>query len=445
MIETSPALTSTSSVLRALQAIRVARKGVIALAIKVAGGGLALALQVCLARTLGHAGYGEYAYVFAWLQLTLIFAQGGFSTAASRYVAEYRACHQLALARGFIKFSSRAVVLTSTLLAILMAGIATVLQYSGVGVSAWSFFIAAVTLPVLAQFALYSAVVRASGYVIPSMLVGLSQPLILLVTLLASYHFLRLHVSSSDALLLHLIAAVCALLMVYAQQRRLGTELHSSLRPAFRTADWLATATHFFVVSGLFHLLGRTGVIFSGLLLDTQAAGTYAAMERLSDVALLGLASINLLVAPKFAALHAQQRKLDLQRYARLAASGSIAIMLATAIPLILFGNQMLQFYGEDFVSGYSVLLVLLAGVAVNAACGSVGYLLIMTGHQRDTVIVASLSLLLSFSLCVLLIPRYGILGTSIANAVSMAISSVSMLLVVRVRLGIWCIGLPSK
>src|SRR5690606_34388291 len=119
MMESSPALATTSAVLPRFPAVRVARKGLIALGIKLFAAGLALALQVCLARTLGHAGYGEFAYVFAWLQLMLVFAHGGFATAALKYVAQYCACSEVSLARGFITRSSQIVFVESIVLALI--------------------------------------------------------------------------------------------------------------------------------------------------------------------------------------------------------------------------------------------------------------------------------------------------------------------------------------
>ncbi len=446
MIESSSALPTTFAALRGLPSIRIARKGVTALGIKLVGAALALALQVCLARSLGHAGYGEYAYVIAWLQLMLIFAHGGFATAALRYVAEYRARCQPALARGFVKFSSQIALLESIVLALLMAGCAAALHRSGSTGPLRNLLIASAVLPVLSQLTLGAAIVRGLGHVIPSMLVGLAQPLLLLGALLSSVHLFRIHISSSEALLLYLCATVGALGMVVVLQGRFERDLGEASEQTFYTREWLCTATQMMFASGLIYIQGRTGVIISGLLLDAGEAGTYAAMERLADVALLGLTSVNLLVAPKFAALHAQQRLVELQRYARLAAWGACAFMLAAVLPLVLFGKPILRCFGDEFVSGYPVLLVLLGGVVVNAMCGSVGLILSMTGHQRDTIIVAFSGLCLNLTLSLLLIPKYGIMGTAVANAVAIAAWNVSMLLIVRWRLGIWtCIGVSNR
>lgn len=442
MIESAPAASPSAALWLGLPYLRLARKGVLALGIKLVGAGLAFTLQVTLARVLGQSGYGQYAYVFAWLQVMLIFAQGGFSTAALRYVAEYRARQQPELVRGFLRRSTQIVLIESVLLALFMAGCAIALSRSGSVGTVRSFLIASAALPVLAQFLLFAEVVRGLGHVLSSMLVSLAHPALLLLALLATAFLFRFQVSPAEALVLNLGAAICALGLAAALQRQVQRDLTQDSQHAYRTSEWMSTSMQMTAIVGLTYLQGRTGVIVSGLLLDAQRAGTYAAIERVSDVALLGLTSVNMLAAPRFAALHAQGRLVDLQRYARLAALGASGFMFATVVPLVLFGKQILCVFGDEFASGYPALVVLLAGVAVNALCGSVGYLLNMTGYQRDTAKIACSSLCLNLILSAALIPKYGIIGTSIAFAISMAWWNVVMLLVVRRRLGIWaCLG----
>ena len=186
----------------------------------------------------------------------------------------------------------------------------------------------------------------------------------------------------------------------------------------------------------------RTGVIFSGWLLGADAAATFAVVERMAEAALLGMVSVELLVATKFSSLHVMGKHQDLQRYARLAALGSTAVTLTIAAVFVLFGKPILGMFGSEFVLGYSALLVMLVGVAVKALCGSVGLLLCMTGHQRDSIAIALSSLILGIALSLAMIPKFGILGTAMAYACSMATWNIAMLFVARWRLGIWgCIG----
>ena len=56
--------------------MRLARGGGSVMALNVAGMAQALLLQVVLARLLGHEGYGQFAYVMAWINILVYVALG---------------------------------------------------------------------------------------------------------------------------------------------------------------------------------------------------------------------------------------------------------------------------------------------------------------------------------------------------------------------------------
>lgn len=442
MFKPAPATPIGSALLSATPTIRIARAGATALALKLSAAMALLALQVSLARALGPTGYGEFAYVFAWQQLLLLFAQGGISTSALRYAAQYRARGQWALARGFVRRSVQFALVQSAALAMLMAGCALLYRGPASTSPAVNFLLASAALPLLAQFRLRAAIIQGIGRVATSMLASLVYPLVFLGAVGIGAWTLREGMSSQAALAMNLLASLCALGVILYVYQRLCRDASLATDQAFRTPEWLTTAAHMTLASSLIYLQGRTGVIITGYLLDARAAGTYAAMERLADVALLGLTSVNMLAAPTFAALHAQGRRAELQRYARLAAWGATSVMLATVIPLLLFGKPILRTFGDEFVSGYPALVVLLGGVAVNAMCGSVGYLLNMTGNHGVNLLVALLGVGVNLTLSFILVPRYGIVGTAVANAASIGLWNVAMVVLVHRRLRIWpCVG----
>lgn len=447
MIESFPATSWFAIALARLPLIRMAQKGAVALGVKIASAALSLALQIALARLLGAESYGDYAYAFGWLQIMLIFAQGGFSTAALRYVGEYRARGESALLNGFLLRSTQIALLESIIFGLLTIGIAAALRGRIGDPLLTNLVIVGVSLPVLSQFVLHSAIVRGLGEAIASIVVGLAQPLLFLATLLACVLVIPRGLTSSRALSLNLGTATVALAIVVLAQRRFQTQAGlNSIRDgrAYRTLEWIGTALQMMLASGLVYFHARIGVVATGLVLDPQSAGTYAMVERVADVACLGLTSVNLLVGPSFAAMHAQGRQIELQRYARLAAIGSTLIMIATALPIAVFGRQILSLFGEGFVAGYPTLLILLTASVVTAMCGSAVLLLSMTGHHRVTTLTAAGSFAVNLALTYFLAPWYGIAGTAFATAASVILWSVSLVLIARWRLKIWTnVGWP--
>ena len=98
-------------------------------------------------------------------------------------------------------------------------------------------------------------------------------------------------------------------------------------------------------------------------------------------------------------------------------------------------------FFGEGYERGSLLLLIMSLGQFVNVATGSVGYLLTMSGHEKDfrrvTLFAGPLTVILSY----LLIIQYDSLGAAIATAIGLSLQNIGALFMVRKRLGFWPIG----
>ena len=91
--------------------VHLARGAASAFVINVLTTGLAFVTQILLARFLGPAGYGIYAYVIAWTTVLALCATLGFETGMLRFVAAYRARQQWSLLRGILRYALRRVSL----------------------------------------------------------------------------------------------------------------------------------------------------------------------------------------------------------------------------------------------------------------------------------------------------------------------------------------------
>jgi O-antigen/teichoic acid export membrane protein len=80
-----------------------------------------------------------------------------------------------------------------------------------------------------------------------------------------------------------------------------------------------------------------------------------------------------------------------------------------------------------SFLNGEQAFVILCAGQVVNVLFGSVGTLLIMSGNQRSTVLSLLAGTIFNVLGSVLLTPKYGIVGTAIAAAGSLAIWNLLM------------------
>lgn len=96
---------------------------------------------------------------------------------------------------------------------------------------------------------------------------------------------------------------------------------------------------------------------------------------------------------------------------------------------------MLLSLFGSEFTVGYSALVILTVGQLVNALAGSVGFIMTMTGHQREAAWVTFGSTVLNISLNAILIPRFGIEGAATATAFTTALMNIVMFGYVQKRL----------
>ena len=72
-------------------------------------------------------------------------------------------------------------------------------------------------------------------------------------------------------------------------------------------------------------------------------------------------------------------------------------------------------------VKGAELLQVLVLGQFVNAATGSVGFLLAMTGNERSMRKAMLIAGILAIFMSFLLVPLYGVMGAAISTALAVA------------------------
>jgi len=152
-----------------------------------------------------------------------------------------------------------------------------------------------------------------------------------------------------------------------------------------------------------------------------EEVAVYGVVSRvIAVVGALALAA-NFLLPQEFAVLHADGKRAELERLARTAATAVAMLALAASLAIVVLGRPLLRLaYGEAYAGGWVVLLILAVGSFWDAASGSAGYVLQMTGHHmtllRLTVAAAVANLLLSLALA----PRFGGPGVAAATAVTL-------------------------
>jgi len=389
-----------------------------AFVVMVLGAVMAFGSNVLLARLMGVTQYGIYIYVLTWINLLALVCKLGMTTSLLRFVAAYNANAEWGLFRGVLGHSMKYVSVASILIGLVTAALIWILHDS-IGLDqARTFWLALLLLPLLALTGLRSATLRALKHVVKAALPdSFFRPLLIIVLASISFLYTRNDLSAVQVMLFNVIALLIAL---YIGTVWLIKVLPSELRdipPVYSEREWLKVSLPLFLMSAMSLVLHQSDIIMVGIMLDTEHAGIYAVAVRISELVIFGLTAVNAIAVPMISELYSTGKHLELQRMITLAARGIFVFILIGCAVLLTLGEYVLGLFGEEFVTAYVPLLILLAGQSVNALAGSVGFLMTMTGHQNQAAWIIGVSALINIILNIILIPMFGIIGAAIATA----------------------------
>jgi len=131
-----------------------------------------------------------------------------------------------------------------------------------------------------------------------------------------------------------------------------------------------------------------------------------------------------------------------LKKYAKKTTRLMSLVALPITAVLWIFPEWILSLFGEDFLGGAQLLRVLATGQLISVCSGSVGYLLNMTGHEKDMRNVMVVNASLSIILALILTPLFGALGSALATALAVASTNIMAIGFVKKRLGFSTLGI---
>jgi O-antigen/teichoic acid export membrane protein len=112
--------------------------------------------------------------------------------------------------------------------------------------------------------------------------------------------------------------------------------------------------------------------------------------------------------------------------------------VFATPMVLILclFPRTILGAIGPQLAVAAPLLVILSLGQLVNVVSGSVGFLLNMTGHERDMRNIVLVSGPFAILAALALIPPFGVTGAAVATALAVSMQNLGAVWMVKRRLG---------
>lgn len=389
-----------------------------------------------LARIMGAHDYGVYAFALSVVMFVQIPAQAGAGNLALRYTSHYLARAEWGRLRGLWRRLNGWVWSYSAACGLLV----WILFSLGGGTSAYRMAVL-VSLPLIILLPLTSllgAGLRALHHSIEGQLTEFAiRPVVLLFLAAGALWLGSGSLSPTSMLLCHGAAAALAVLMGWIWFKRLRPRETFKHAVEFEQVAWLRALLPLTFTGGLTLLSSQTDVLMLGWLAKPEDVGVYRVAVQGASLVSFTLTAVNIVLAPQIARLHALGEHAALQavvtRSARLVLAGALPVAMVFWVG----GGWLLKWlFGAEYAPAYLPLAILCLGQIVNAATGSVGYILNMTGHERDTLVGVGLAASFGIVLDLVLIPRQGSLGAACASALAMMVWNLFLAWRVRQRTG---------
>ncbi len=407
--------------------------------VRVISAGILYFTQILLARWMGDFQYGVFVVVWTGAVILGSLACLGIHTAVLRFVPEYLAKNEVSLLRGVLIGSRVQGFVAATIFAVVGA------------LGLWAFgdrlssyyliplYLSAVTLPMLAIAEIQDGLSRAFSWADLSLWpTYIVRPVLILLTMwgAVSFGWAPDAVTAMGAV----IAAtyVTSVIQLILLERRIRTAVPSGPR-RYEPITWISIALPIFVVEGFFFLLTNVDVLIVAQLMQPDKVAIYfAAVKTMALVHFIYFA-VKAGGAQRFAKYYASGDHARLAAFVRDTLHWTFWPSLGMVLLLIVTGEPLLLLFGENFASGYPLLLILSVGLLVRASIGPAETLLAMAGQQRICALVYTAAFTLNVVLNFQLIPIMGLTGAATATMIALIFETICLYFITSRRLGIRC------
>lgn len=400
--------------------------------------GFGFLTNILLARVLGVTEFGIYTYVFAWVGLLSVIAMFGFGRLLVREISSYLTQSSFGLIRGLLRFVGLS-GLAIALFAAVLAGILTWFFKDLLNPQMFpAFWIAMAILPFLTLANLNDNALQGFKKVIlgriPQILIRAPLFIILII---AAYWLYPQSLTAVDAVALNLGALIVTLIAATYILWRTVSEMVPAETPIYNNKIWLNSAFPLLMVTVFFEINNRAPVIILGTISGPEEAGILGVAILITGLISFILLSANAALGPVISSLYTTNEIGRLQNIITRSARLTFLVALGVALIMVLTRHWLLLMFGQEFQEAGNVLIILTIGQLVSVATGSVGVLLVMTGHERSTLFAVAVSSIVTVVLNILLTPLWGIEGAAVATSVSMVIWNIILIFQVQRKLKI--------
>lgn len=402
------------------------------------GLGLNYVYAIVLARLLGPEQFGLYAIGLGCFNLLSVIALAGLDTAVLRFVPALRAQNDAVGIGGII----RAVLVLAAVLGVLYAAVlllssdmladqflhhpdaSTVLQ------------LFALSIPLFVVSTVAIAALQAFGEVRWRTFVKyLCEPVVKFAITLGfiwvGWGLTSAVVALPAALLLTAVLALLPLRLFWLKVKV----------PLFSNKHYSKVITYSLpLLGGLFlnSIATRSDVFFLGYWVPVAQIGIYSAAFQTAAIMAVVLGTLESVATPFLSESISMNNRVDVRSLAGTVLRWTIMVTLPLCIIMAVFATDVMDLFGQQFVSGWACLVILTVGQFANSVTGCSNGMLLWSGHSKLVMWNSVVASGTQIALYLILIPSYGIVGAAIAASASLVLTTILRIVQVHHVLRIW-------
>ncbi len=383
---------------------------------------MAFVNNAIITRTLGADDYGLFVLATNILYFIVIISQFGFGSTIVRYVSYYTGKGASGKVKGTIRYSAKVLLVSGlvlTVLAFLLSPVISTTIFDRPELTAY-LKILLLSLPFLVVTVVVNASLNGLKLIKYQVLsTNILHPLLFFtfisIVFLAGYRLTGL-------IWVVFIMGIAGLLIPYFFLYTNYFKISKKIKPEVDKKELWKFAFPMYLIHFLNNAVLYIPIFLIGYFLSNTEVGVYNISFKLALLVSFSLGAFQLIFSPTISNLFARNNKQLIEQLYQSITKWIFTISLVTFFIIMLFSGQFLSIFGKEFITGSTILLIMVCGEIFNATGGLAGNILIMSGRPK-VALVNSLVAFVSISLSAwFLIPVYGMTGAAISYAVTIVL-----------------------
>jgi O-antigen/teichoic acid export membrane protein len=378
----------------------------------------AFLIGLLLARELGLESFGVYTVAFTTVMVLSVPVSLGLPTLITRYVSKYEVENNYSAIKGLLIRANQIVIIISLLVSA-VAVTSYFLWWKNydkelVDAIIYSFFL----LPLIALGSLKAAALRGLKYIVLGQLPDTFLRYFIFLIFLITFQFTEESLTPALAMKMHIIASLVALIVgAYFLYIKLGRKTNM-INAIYFNKYWLKQALPFSLNSGVQIIKNKLSTYILAIFGSLESVALFDVASRGASLVAFTLDALNTAIAPYVSSEFEKNNMVSLQKIVTKTSRVIFLFAVPVVIVFVIGGEKLIDFlFGKEYNEAYLPLVILCFAQLINAATGSVGLVLNMTGRQSYFTRITVYMTVVNTILCIPFVIWFDIKGAALLTA----------------------------